>query len=565
MKRFVALTTMLCMLLSLVACSTGTPSSSAAASSAPAASTAAAASASVSAEATATPPVADGPLAAYKEKITVTVPGSVGANVFYAAGENFEENFVTNFYREKLNLDYRAKWMVDPSQAAEKLNLAISTNDLPDMFEVADPVMLGKLHAAGQIADLTQYYDQYASPELKPILEYQDKRGFLTSTFDGKLFGLPVSNDFANNLPMLYIRKDWLSTAGLAEPKTLDELINVARVFRDKGLGSKGGKGTIAMTKTFGSNGYTIKIVGNALGAFYDIWVPDGKGGLKYGSVQPEMKETLKKLQEMYKEGLFDPEFAVKDDNKIAEDVAAGKIGIYPGVFWSPLWPLAGSLDKDPKADWIALPAMQNKDGKSIAQNTIFAYSWVVVRTGFAHPEAIYKSMNLWYEMFHGQYADKFNDMLSTDKYKPTADNWHTNAKPVFFSNPEKNLMLSANYLEAKKANDPSLLKTGEARNRWALYKAGGSQGWAHDTFLSVSEPTLKKYDGFQYNEFLGTPTETMSMRMPNLNKIEYETFAAIIMGDPIDKFDEFVNNWNAQGGADITKEVSAWYASVKK
>ena len=561
-KKIVSLVAVLCMLASLAACATTQPTT--APTSAPSdASQAPADSAAPASEA----PSADGPLAPYPEMITITVPGSVGANVFFAEGENFEENWVTNFYREKLNLDYRAKWMVDPSQANEKMNLAISTNDLPDMFPVYDTVILGRLVAAGQIEDLSPYYEQYTSQNLKPILEYQEKRGFIGSTFDGKIYGLPLSQDVAENLPMLYIRKDWLTKLNLAEPKTLDDLIAVARAFRDKDPDGNGQNDTIpiAMTKTFGMNAYTIKTFANPLGAFYDIWTPDGNGGLKFGSVQPEMKETLRLMQDLYKEGLFDPEFAVKDDNKIAEDIAAGKIGIFPGVFWTPLWPLAGSVDKNPEADWIALPAMQNKEGKSIAQNLVFANSWEVVRKGFEHPEALYKSMNFWYECFHGQYADYFNDQLSTDKYKPIADNWHSEAKPIFFAHPEKNIMLSQNYLDAKKANDPSLLKTGEARNRWTLWKAGGSQGWAHDTFLSVSEPTIAKYDGFQFNEFLGTPTDTMSARMPNLNKIEYETFAAIIMGDSIDKFDEFVKSWMDQGGADITKEVSSWYASVQK
>ena len=49
--------------------------------------------------------VQDGPLVPYEKMITVTVPGSIGANVFYAEGEDFEENFVTNMYREKLKID----------------------------------------------------------------------------------------------------------------------------------------------------------------------------------------------------------------------------------------------------------------------------------------------------------------------------------------------------------------------------------------------------------------------------------------------------------------------------
>ena len=42
--------------------------------------------------------------------------------------------------------------------------------------------------------------------------------------------------------------------------------------------------------------------------------------------------------------------------------------------------------------------------------------------------------------------------------------------------------------------------------------------------------------------------------------------FVRIIMGDvPVDEFDKFVDNWNALGGAQMTKEVNEWYQSVKK
>ena len=49
------------------------------------------------------------------------------------------------------------------------------------------------------------------------------------------------------------------------------------------------------------------------------------------------------------------------------------------------------------------------------------------------------------------------------------------------------------------------------------------------------------------------------------LHKLEIETFAQIIMGtQPITAFDEFVTNWSANGGEDITKEVNDWYNSNK-
>jgi len=44
-----------------------------------------------------------------------------------------------------------------------------------------------------------------------------------------------------------------------------------------------------------------------------------------------------------------------------------------------------------------------------------------------------------------------------------------------------------------------------------------------------------------------------------NLKKLEDETFLKIILGQlPIDAFDQFVADWKAQGGDEITAEVQA-------
>lgn len=52
--------------------------------------------------------------------------------------------------------------------------------------------------------------------------------------------------------------------------------------------------------------------------------------------------------------------------------------------------------------------------------------------------------------------------------------------------------------------------------------------------------------------------TETMENRWVNLKKLEDEVFLKIIMGtEPLDAFDQFVKNWEKQGGEQITEEVA--------
>jgi putative aldouronate transport system substrate-binding protein len=53
--------------------------------------------------------------------------------------------------------------------------------------------------------------------------------------------------------------------------------------------------------------------------------------------------------------------------------------------------------------------------------------------------------------------------------------------------------------------------------------------------------------------------TPTMIDKWANLKKLEDETFLKIVLGTaPIDAFDQFVADWKAQGGDEITAEVQA-------
>lgn len=50
-----------------------------------------------------------------------------------------------------------------------------------------------------------------------------------------------------------------------------------------------------------------------------------------------------------------------------------------------------------------------------------------------------------------------------------------------------------------------------------------------------------------------------MAAKWANLQKLEEETFAKIILGQaPIDEFDNFVEKWYNEGGSEILEEITA-------
>ena len=67
-----------------------------------------------------------------------------------------------------------------------------------------------------------------------------------------------------------------------------------------------------------------------------------------------------------------------------------------------------------------------------------------------------------------------------------------------------------------------------------------------------------------QFNEFQGMLSEDSAFDKVTLDKMMVETYTGIIMGDPIDKFDEFVQEWYDWGGTKMLEEVNAWYDAHK-
>ena len=62
------------------------------------------------------------------------------------------------------------------------------------------------------------------------------------------------------------------------------------------------------------------------------------------------------------------------------------------------------------------------------------------------------------------------------------------------------------------------------------------------------------------YDEVYVT-TPAMISRKAELDKLRNNTFLSMVMGEtPVSDFDKFVEQWKAQGGDEIAKEVNEWY-----
>lgn len=488
-----------------------------------------------------------------KEPIQVTSIKMLDANVTFAPGEDIENNIWTRAAQDEYGVTIKYKWTAPSSQYNEKIALMLSTGDLPDFLQL-DASGFEQALKAGLLADLTDVYEQYASPALKERMNLDGGDALAAGTKNGKLYAIVQANSWSTDSEqLLYVRKDWLDKLSLPVPKTINEVMDIARAFANQGPDYLG----FGMTTT-NYNGFL-----NGNNAYRAIWMPDGNDGLVYSSIQPEMREALLKLQQMYKEGLIDKEFYAKGYDAFKADITNGKIGLLYENYVAPLT-LMESWDQDKSAEWIVLPQPALTEAEYPAKSEVrngFPY-YLVVSKKMKNPEALINMLNL------------FVDKQTNDVSYITDDEGrmvHMYA-PANISTPDNNLYNYRYIAEALANGDTASLPSQAQQNYenvkrllegstdkidWGLGKIFGP-----GSTLEVLDTNYFTPKHYVKSEFYGAPTPAMITYSATLNDLEEQTFTKIITGEPIEAFDAFVEQWKKLGGDEITKEVNASYQS---
>ena len=63
------------------------------------------------------------------------------------------------------------------------------------------------------------------------------------------------------------------------------------------------------------STSYSVDSVFEMFGAYPQQWIKNADGEIVYGSLTEETKEALGYLRELYKQGILDPDFALRAQN----------------------------------------------------------------------------------------------------------------------------------------------------------------------------------------------------------------------------------------------------------
>jgi len=496
----------------------------------------------------------------YDPPIDMVQVFGIHSNIKFHEGEDIYNNVWTRSYLEDLGIKLTYEWVVDASEFGEKMNLAITSGDLPDVFTV-NPTQYKMLSDEGLIWDMTDIFEQYASENTKDVMT-QDPIGYKSMHIDGRLMGLAYTDSSPGTCSLLWIRKDWLDKLGIPEPENMNDVLEIAEAFVRVDPDGNGEDDTYAFAFTGSARSFYPFM--NAFHAYPSIWVLQDNGKLAHGSIQPEMKAALAKLQDMYKSGLIDPEFAVKDPG---EDIVNGKIGMTYHAWWGIFANLPYTRVNNPEADWKAYPPMSIDEGIGKTQYSNAVGSYHVVNKNYQYPEAAVKMYNYWFDIIRNQTKENLERYLA-DPENPDIVYYHY----INLIGWEPFSTVSDQLWAALESGDP----TGLPYNAVATYDLimkyhednSYIEGWAthRGNGLGGSESILRMVgnDRGVFNQFYGIPTPTMAEKMPALDAMMEEMILDIVLGAPLDNFDRYVEDWKRLGGDDITSEVNEWYQRNK-
>lgn len=253
----------------------------------------------------------------FPEKVTIQIP------VYDRAFEGF--NVTDNYYTRWIQSEFGDKYNVNVEYVAigrtteiQDYMQMIAAGSAPDIIMHYDMPQAVNYYNEGAIQDIDLKEIEYYAPE------YYNK---LAGTIEkyGKLDGKNAFF-FAQREAIYYnfvtlIRQDWLDAVGKSMPTNRAELEDVARAWKDAGLGTLG---ETLITKSFT---YEYPFIDkNTTVEEFAKYLDLNVAPFTWDAT----KAYLQTLNKEYNEGLIDPEFYLnKEDVDTKADFVAGNTGTY--------------------------------------------------------------------------------------------------------------------------------------------------------------------------------------------------------------------------------------------
>jgi putative aldouronate transport system substrate-binding protein len=509
----------------------------------------------------------------FENPVTLKVGLSYPFDFSWAAYESPLNNSWMELYHEN-NIFPEIIYEVEPSQVDSKLTTSIMLGNYPDLLYTNKSDYLYYIRT-GVIADITDEYEKYASDELKNYMNSDGGAAINSLKVGGKLYGLPRLLDYTQQIPMMFIRKDWLDNLNLKVPETTEELAKVAYAFTYNDPDGNGINDTYGLAldginifnSTIGNTEPLFNAFGAYLGSDGMAIIRDERDQIIWGASNIQgMKSALAFLQDLYKAGSLTRDFITMDSNTVFDEAGTGRCGIWFGPNWAGMIPTSESIKLDKNTHIVAVPV---PDGIAQGGSKVFLPSSMVdiysISSQCENPEVLIKLMNLsvqkiCYPISKAE-SDKYNgdainytgwkaSLIHTTSpvsgyidYKTVSNSLNTGDETDLTLAQKDTIKSIKTYLDTIQTGsfDPDNINHILGI---AMYTVIGDP---ESSWVTIEK--IVKEDRFIRSAYDGLPSRNVSEISTVLKKYMVETIVKIITGDDVDSYDVFFDNWCAMGG----------------
>ncbi|MDR0396759.1 MAG: extracellular solute-binding protein [Oscillospiraceae bacterium] len=265
--------------------------------------------------------------------------------------EDWETNEFVKWWEEQTNVDFEFE-LIPLEGRAEKLGLILASGNYPDAFMsvgLSDAMMTRYGVTEGMFRPLNDLIEEYGVGIKKVFESYPGSEGLITQ-LDGNIYSLPTVNEcYHCTVPeKFWINKAWLENLGLETPTTTDELYEVLKAFKENDANGNGDPDDeIPLTGTYIDGwGSTPDMFLMSAFTFYPLYldVRQTTGQLAFGLYvedgevtvpfyKPEIKDGLKYIAKLYKEGLVYPGTFTQNLNTLTALTESGQVGASPSGY----------------------------------------------------------------------------------------------------------------------------------------------------------------------------------------------------------------------------------------
>lgn len=343
--------------------------------------------------------------------------------------QNPNDKLIMQRIEEETNVHIEWTCFVD-DQFTEKKQLTLARKDLPDAVFDAKMSQYDLLRYAkdGTIIPVEELIEAYM-PNLKKVLDENPQYRPLLTAPDGHIYSFPWIEELGTGKEAIqaiggkpWINQTWLTELGLPMPTTTAELEAVLVAFKEQKPGRRDDIIPLSfMLKADNPNeNAAILLSSFGYGDNPDHYIVTNDKKVVYALADSGIKPGFEWLNNLYKQGLIDPEVFTQDWGTYAAKGNNGRYGVCIG--WN-------SADIATNDDYVPLPPLAAPDGNIniTRQNAM----------GFEVGRCIITSSNKNLELT-AKYIDKMYDPIQS-----VQNNWGTygeSGNNIFELTPEKTL-----------------------------------------------------------------------------------------------------------------------------